>query len=166
MKPIITEKEYWGIFEISLVIKGLNAIVDLLGGIIIWFTSKAVLITFILNFFQNELSDNPKDYIANFIVNSAEALAVGSQYFLGAYLFLHGAVKMFLLICLYEKKLWAYPTSLVIFSLLILYESYTYYFNHSSWILAVIIFDMILVLLTGHEYDVLRKRHRNNLIMN
>src|SRR3989338_862615 len=115
MKPIITEKEYWGIFEISLLIKALNAIADLFGGIIVWFTSKAILVTFILNFFQNELSDNPNDYISNFIVNSAAALSISSQFILGAYLFIHGFVKMFLLICLYQKKLWAYPTSLIIF---------------------------------------------------
>ncbi len=161
MKPIITEKEYWGIFEVGLLIKALNAAADLLGGIIIWFTSKAVLVTFILNFFQNELSDNPDDYISNFIVNSAAALSVSSQFILGAYLFIHGVVKMFLLICLYQKKLWAYPTSIIIFSLLILYESYTYYFNPSAWILAVIIFDVILVLLTGHEYGVLRKKSKS-----
>ena len=163
MKPIITEKEYWGLFEISIVIKGLNALADLVGGLIIWFTSKVVLVTFLLNFFQNDLSDNPKDYIANFIVNSAEYLAVSSQYLLGGYLLIHGIVKIFLLICLYKKKLWAYPTSLIIFSLLIFYESYTLYFNYSIWVLIVIVLDIILVLLTGHEYAVLRKK-RNKLI--
>jgi uncharacterized membrane protein len=162
MEPIITENEYWGLFEISLVIKGLNALADLAGGIIIWFTSKVVLVTFILNFFQNDLSDNPKDYIANFIVNSAETLAVSSQYFLAAYLLIHGIVKIFLLVCLYKRKLWAYPTSIIIFSLLIFYESYTFYLNNSMLILIFTILDIILVLLTGHEYGVLKKKLKNS----
>lgn len=161
-EPVISEKEYWGLFEMSLLIKAMNAIFDLAGGIIIWFTSKAVLITFILNFFQGELSDNPKDYISNFIVSSAEALSVSSQYFLGAYLFIHGVVKMFLLICLYKKKLWAYPTSVIIFSLLVFYETYSLFFHYSIWTLIFTIFDVILVLLTAHEYGVLRKKHKNN----
>ena len=161
MEPvIITEKEYWGLFEISIFIKGLNAIGDITGGIIVWFTSKVVLVTFILNFFQNELSDSPKDYIANFIVNSAAALAVSSQYFLGAYLFIHGVVKIFLLVCLFKKKLWAYPTSIIIFSLLIFYESYSFYLSHSMWTLSFTLFDILLVLLTGHEYGVLRKHKK------
>ena len=160
-KVLITEKQYWGLFEISLLIKTLNAIADIIGGIILWFTSKVVLVTFILNFFQNDLSDNPKDYISNFIVNFAEALAVCSQYFLSAYLLIHGIVKIFLLICLYKKKLWAYPTSIIVFSLLTIYESYTLYLNHSMWILSFTLLDIILVLLTSHEYGVLRKRLRN-----
>ena len=157
---LIKEKTYWGLFEISLLIKSLNAIADTVGGLIIWFTSKAFLVTFILNIFQNELSDDPKDYIANFIVNSAEALAVSSQYFLGAYLLIHGVVKMFLLVCLYKKKLWVYPVSIVIFSLLIFYEIYSFYLNHSMWILLVILFDVFLVLLTWREYGVLNRKSK------
>jgi len=160
MKPIINEKEYWGLFEISLFIKGINALADIVGGIIIWSTSKLVLITFLLDIFQHELSDSPKDYLANFIVNSAEALSVSSQYFLSIYLLLHGIVKSLLLIGLYKKKIWAYPTSIIIFSLLIFYELYTYYFSHSLWTLAFTFFDILLVLLTGHEYGVLKKKQR------
>jgi uncharacterized membrane protein len=161
MEPVlINEKEYWGLFEISLFIKALNAIADLVGGIIIWFTSKVVLVTFILNLLQHELSDDPKDYVAKFIVNSAEALAVNSQYFLGAYLLIHGVVKIFLLICLYNKKLWAYPASIIVFSLLIFYESYLFYSSHSMWTLSFILLDVLLVLLTWHEYGVLKKKHK------
>jgi len=162
MEPVlIKEKEYLNLFKISLFIKGVNAIGDLMAAIVIWFTSKAVLIIFILDLFQNELSDNPKDYIANFIVNSAATFAVSSQYVLSIYLFIHGVIKMFLLICLFKKKLWAYPTSIIVFSLLIGYESYIFYFNHSLWTLSFTLFDILLVLLTGHEYGVLRKKLKN-----
>ena len=159
MEPVlITEKEYWSLFEISIIIKGLNALGDLLAGIVLWVISKAVLITFILNFFQNDLSDNPKDYISNFIVNSAATLAVSSQYFLSVYFLIHGIVKIFLLICLYKKKLWAYPTSIFVFTSLIFYESYTFYSNHSMWILAFTFLDVLLVLLTVHEYGVIKMK--------
>jgi uncharacterized membrane protein len=157
MEPIlINKKEYGNLFEISLIIKAINAIADVLGGIIIWFTSKIVLVTFVLNILQHELSDDPKDYVAKFIVNSAEALSVNSQYFLGGYLLIHGVVKIFLLICLYKKKLWAYPVSIIIFSIIIFYETYLFYFSHSLWTLAFILFDILLVLLTWHEYYFLK----------
>ena len=107
--------------------------------------------------FASEYYD-PKDYISIFIVSSAEKLAVGSQYFFGSYLFLHGIVKLFLVICLYKKKVWAYPTSIIIFTVLIFYEIYTLYLNHSLWTLSFILLDILVVLLTGHEYGVLKKR--------
>ena len=158
MKPIITEKEYWGLFEIGIIIKGLNAIGDVVAGLILWFTSKVFLVTFLLNFFQNDLSDNPNDYVAKFIVDSAATLAVSSQYFLGAYLFIHGIIKIFLLIFLYKKKIWAYPISIVVFSLIMFYEFNSFYLGQSIWVLAFALFDLFLVLLIVHEYKVLRKK--------
>jgi len=155
---VIKEKEYLGLFRIGILIKGIGAVLEVLSGILVWFTSKVVLVTFILNFFQNELSDDPKDFVANFIVNSAASLAVSSQYFFGAYLFLHGIIKIFLIIGLFNKKIWAYPISIIIFSIFIFYELYRFYFSHSIWILGFILFDILIVFLAGHEYGVLRKK--------
>lgn len=154
---MIKEKGFLNIFKISLLLKGLTAIAETAGGIFVWFTSKVLLVTSFLNIFQSFLSDNPKDYISIFIVNSAEKLAVGSQYFFGSYLFLHGIVKIFLVVCLYKKKIWAYPTSIIIFTLLIFYEIYTLYLNHSFWTLSFILLDILVVLLTVHEYGILKK---------
>ncbi len=155
---LIKEKGFLNIFKISLLLKGITAVLETAGGILVWFTSKVMLVTSFLNIFQNVLSDDPKDYISIFIVSSAEKLAVGSQYFFGSYLFLHGIVKLFLVICLYKKKVWAYPTSIIIFTVLIFYEIYTLYLNHSLWTLSFILLDILVVLLTGHEYGVLKKR--------
>jgi len=163
VEPIlIKEKEYLNLFKISIFLKGINAVAEMVGGILVWFISKAFLVTFILNLFQNELSDDPKDYVANFIVNSAASLSVSSQYFLGAYLFLHGIIKIFLIINLFRKKIWAYPVSIVIFSLFIFYELYRLYFSHSVWILGLTLFDMLIVLLAMHEYGVLKKKLKNH----
>lgn len=155
------EKEILNLFKISLILKGVNAVVEAIGGIVIWFTSKAVLVTFILNILQNELSDDPKDFVANFIVNSAEALSVGSQYVIGAYLFLHGFVKIFLLICLFKKKLWAYPLSIFIFTLIVVYEMYVYFVHPSVWTLSMIILDLLVIVLAIHEYNILKRRHKS-----
>lgn len=162
MEPtIMKEKEILNLFKISLILKGVNAVVEAIGGIVIWFTSKAVLVTFILNILQNELSDDPKDFVANFIVNSAEALSVGSQYVIGAYLFLHGFVKIFLLICLFKKKLWAYPLSIFIFTLIVVYEMYVYFVHPSVWTLSMIILDLLVIVLAIHEYNILKRRHKS-----
>ncbi len=159
MQPIIIkEKEYLSFFRTTLYLKSIGALSDILTGISVWLISKAFLITFVLNLLHNELSDDPKDVVANFIVNSAASFSVSSQYFLGAYLFLHGIVKLFLVINLFRRKIWAYPVSIVVFTLLIFYQVYEYYFTHSIWLLAFTILDIIVVLLTGHEYGVLKKK--------
>ena len=159
MQPIIIkEKEYLSFFRTTLYLKCIGALGDIVNGIFIWFVSKAFIITFVLNLLHNELSDDPKDVIANFIVNTAESFSVSSQYFLGVYLFLHGIIKLFLVINLFRRKIWAYPVSIVVFTLLIFYQIYEYSFTHSIWLLAFTILDIIVVLLTGHEYGVLKKK--------
>jgi uncharacterized membrane protein len=166
MEPVLIKKKYFTrLFQISLVIKEIDAFIEILGGALIWFTSKAVLVTFILDIFKNELSDNPKDVFANFIVNSASDFSVSSQYFLGAYLFLHGLIKIFLIINLFNKKLWAYPVTIIVFSIFIIYQLYIFNISHSLWTLTFSMFDILIVLLAGHEYGVLLKAKKHEKVL-
>lgn len=158
--PVVQEKEYLNIFKISIFMKGLNAFFEIFAGIIIGFTSKIVLVNFIFDIFRNELSDEPGDILGNFIVNSAVSISTSSQYFFAIYLILHGIIKITLIINLFRKKLWAYPSTIIIFSLFIFYELYRFYISHSVWILAFTIFDMLIVFLTIHEYRVLLRRKK------
>jgi uncharacterized membrane protein len=161
---LINEKEYSKLFKISLYFKGLGAVSDILNGILIWSVSKAFIVTFFLNFFQPILTDNPNDVVSGFIVDSAAAFSISSQYFLAIYLFIHGIIKLFLVINLFRKKIWAYPLSIIVFTLFIIIESYELYLKYSPWLLAFTLIDILVVLLAGHEYGVQRKRIRKNKI--
>ena len=161
--PVIKEKEYLNLFKISIFMKAITAFMEMCGGILIWFTSKIFLITLVLNLFKSELSDEPNDLLGNFIVNSAADFSISSQYFFGAYLFLHGTLKIFLIINLFRRKIWAYPATIIIFSLLIAYQLYRYFFSHSMWVLAFTLFDILIVFLTIHEYGVLRKKNKRKV---
>jgi uncharacterized membrane protein len=166
MEPILIKKKHFStLFQISLIIKEIDAIIEMLGGVLVWFTSKAVLVNFILDTFQNTLTDNPKDFVSNFIVNSASDFSVSSQYFLGAYLFLHGIIKIFLIINLFNKKLWAYPATIIVFSLFIAYQLYIFNISHSMWTLSFTLFDILIVLLAGHEFGVLLKHKKHEKVL-
>lgn len=161
MEPIFkTETEYSNLFKISLILKSFNAMFDILGGVFMWFASKIFLITFILNFFKNEITDDPHNIVGKFIVDSAATLSVSSQYFISIYLLIHGAVKIFLLINLFKKRLWAYPLSIFVFSALIIYQIYELYISFSVWVFLFTSFDTLMVLLVIHEYGVLKIKHK------
>jgi uncharacterized membrane protein len=97
MQPeILKEKNIFRIFEVGLLIKGVNAILEIASGIFIWFINKAFIITLFLNLTQNKLTDDPNDYFSGFIVNSAAAFSTSSQTFFAFYLFAHGLIKIFL----------------------------------------------------------------------
>ena len=157
MQPIIKEKSVFRIFEIGLFLKGLNGLIEIIGGILILVLDKKEIVYFIFKLTQNELSDDPRDFIANFIVNAVGNFASSPQLIFTIYLLIHGAIKLFLIIGLFRNKIWAYPTSIVIFSLFIIYQFYGYYFSHSLELLIWTLLDVIIVILTIHEYKVRRK---------
>ncbi len=159
MKPAI-EKEISIIYKIGLILKGLVSLLELFGGIIILSVSKTYIIVSVLNIFQNELSDDPNDFLANFIVNSAATFSVSSQLFIGLYLLIHGAVKVFIIINILRKKIWAYPVAIVLFSFFILYQAYRLYFTHLSLKLGLIGigFDTVVLILVIIDYVAQRKR--------
>jgi uncharacterized membrane protein len=151
MKPT-NEKRIHLFFEVGIVLKGLHALIEIVGGILLFIISKAFIISSVLSITQEELSEDPKDFIAHYLINSANQLSVSTQHFAAIYLLSHGVIKIFLVIGLLRNKLWAYPTSIVVFSLFVIYQMFRFYFTHSIWLLALTILDLVIIGLTWHEY--------------
>ncbi len=152
MRKFLTEKNIKLAFEISVVLKGLHALMELIGGAIILFISKEFVITTIFAITQEELSEDPKDFIAHYLTKLAQNFSVSAQQFAALYLLSHGLIKIFLVIGLLKEKLWAYPAAIVIFSTFIIYQLWRFAFTHSIWLLLLTIFDIIIIWLTWHEY--------------
>lgn len=148
MKEKIIYRIYWW----GLVIKGLNALSEIAGGLLVFFVSKAVAVNYILSLVTGELRDDPSDKFGLFIVNSIADFSSASKTFLALYLFTHGILKTLAIIGLFTKKLWAYPISLTVFSTFVVYQMYRYYFTHSIWMLILSIFDAMIIWLVWHEY--------------
>jgi len=54
-------------------------------------------------------------------------------------------------------KLWYYPVSLVVFSLFIVYQLYRYSYTQSIWLLFITAVDIVVIVLTWHEYRFLQR---------
>ena len=59
---------------------------------------------------------------------------------------------------LLREKLWAYPASFAVFGAFIAYQLYRYTFTHGFGLIALTLFDLVVMLLIWHEYRLL-KRH-------
>jgi len=147
------EKEVYLIFFYSIVLKGLNAIGEIVGGIVALIISQEFIIKIALFLTQSELSDDPNDKFANYLIHSAQQFSVSSKHFIALYLLSHGIIKLGLVVGLLKNKVWAYPISILMFSLFILYQLYRFYFTHSLWLIALTIFDLIVIWLVWHEYQ-------------
>ena len=105
----------------------------------------------------DELSDDPNDFWANFLVHGAQSFSLSSQHFLAFYLLSHGVIKGFLVLALFKEKLWSYPLAMVIFSLFGGYQIFEFTRTGSLWLLVLTVLDIFIIILTWHEYRYMRK---------
>ncbi|MDE1925115.1 MAG: DUF2127 domain-containing protein [Patescibacteria group bacterium] len=158
IKKLFEEKNIHLLFELSLIGKGIIALFEIIGGILVYFISQQFLMNLVLAITQDELTEDPKDFIAHYLIQSAQNFSISSQHFAAFFLFSHGIIKMFLIIGLLREKRWYYPTAMVIFGLFIVYQLYRFSFTHSLWLLLITFLDILVIWLTWHEYRYVRNK--------
>ena len=139
-------------FYVSIWLKGLHAAFEVVGGIALFFTSPEFILRVVALMTQDELANDPNDFIATTLLHAAENISVSSERFAAAYLLSHGAVKMFLVIGLLRNRYWAFPAALVMFGGFILYQLYRFTFTHSLGLIALTVFDLAVMWLIWREY--------------
>ena len=96
--------------------------------------------------------------IARYLLHTANGLTGSAVIFGAAYLLLHGAVKVMLVIALLLNKLWAYPTMIIVLLIFIGYQLYRIALQPSAGLIALTVFDAVIVALTWREYRRQRRR--------
>lgn len=107
---------------------------------------------------SHELEQDPNDALFQFIYNILEDHSFTVTYFLAAYLFFWGAIDVVLSLFLLRHKLWAFPVSIVLMTLFIIYEIYRVCHTHSKILLLLIILDSFIIYLIYREYKILSKK--------
>jgi uncharacterized membrane protein len=102
---------------------------------------------------SQELSDDPTDLFATYVVHTGQHLASGGTTFLVAYLLVHGIIKLTAVGSLLLNKLWGYPFSIVTLGLFMLYQIYEISLHHSVFLVLLTIFDIFLMWLIFREYQ-------------
>jgi len=159
-RNVLDEKQVHLIFEISLFLKGAFALLELVGAFLAYFIPKQFVLGLVAMLTQRELAEDPRDLVANYLLHAAQHLSIGTQHFAAFYLLSHGAIKLWLIVGLLREKLWYYPTALIVFSLFIVYQLYRFSFTHSAFLLFITTVDLLVIVLTLHEYRYLKRRMR------
>lgn len=146
-------------FLISLILKGLDGVLELICGIALLIVTPEQIAAVVQALTHNELSEDPHDFIANWLVRYANSLDVSTTAFGAAYLLVHGVVKVFLVVAVLQGKLWAYPWLIGFLVLFIGYQGFELIVHFSWGLLLLTAFDIFIVILTVREYR-LRKQDR------
>jgi uncharacterized membrane protein len=150
------EQRIHQIFEVSVLLKGAHALVECLGGIALAIINTNTIANLANKLTQNELVEDPHDFIATHLLMWAQNFSVGTKTFYAFYLLSHGAVKIFLVIGLLRGKLWSYPASLVVMGLFIAYQLYRFSYTHGAGLIVLTVFDVFVMGLIWHEYKLVR----------
>jgi uncharacterized membrane protein len=145
------------VFDISLILKGIHAAIEIVGGFFVLFISQEMVANFVLSITQEELSEDPHDTLSHYLIIAAQHYSLSSQHFIAFYLLSHGIIKGFLVINLFKEKLWAYPLAMVTFSLFGVYQIFEYFHRGGLWLLALTVLDIFLIVLTWHEYGYIKR---------
>ena len=151
------EKRIHQIFVVSVLFKGAHAFVEIIGGVLLYLFSTQTLVALMLRYSQDELIEDPHDWVGTHLLTFARGFSVEDHHFYAFYLLSHGIVKSVLVLGLLKEKLWAYPASFVVFGLFIAYQLYRYSFTHEIALILLTIFDLFVIYLAVHEYRLLRK---------
>lgn len=151
------EKRIHQIFVASVLFKGAHALVEVVSGIALYLFSTRTLVAMMLRYSQDELIEDPHDWFGLRLLGFARGFSVQDHHFYAFYLLSHGIVKSVLVIGLLRQKLWAYPVSVAVFGLFIAYQLYRYSYTHEVALMLLTAFDLFLIVLTIHEYRLLRK---------
>jgi uncharacterized membrane protein len=146
-------------FKVSITLKGLDGLLEIIGGIVLLFVRPANLDHLVRSLTQHELSQDPHDFIARHLVHSTSHLSSGSTLFAAIYLLSHGIAKVVLVVALLRDQLWAYPALIILLGAFIAYQLYRLYYRWSIGLTLLTIFDGFVVWLTWSEYQSKRSKH-------
>jgi uncharacterized membrane protein len=146
-------------FKIGLVLKGLDGILEVVGGILLLFLTPHAIEHVVRVLTAHELSQDPHDLIAHYLLRTAGHLNTGTTLFGAIYLLSHGIAKIVLVALVLKDKLWAYPWLIALLLAFIGYQLYQIIAVHfSAGLTALTVFDAALVWLTWREYQSKRAR--------
>lgn len=152
----MNERRIHQIFEVSVLLKGAYALIESFGGLALVFVSQSSIMHLISALTQHELIEDPNDPVAGLLLRSAQNLTLGTQQFYAFYLLSHGVIKLGLVIGLLRNKLWAYPASLAVLGLFVVYQLYRFSYTQGVGLIVLSAFDVVVLGLIWHEYRLVR----------
>ncbi len=145
-------------FKISVALKGLDGVLEIIGGCALLFVSPATLQSWARALTAHELAEDPHDFVATHLLHSASQLSHATTLFGAVYLLSHGIAKVVLVVALLREQLWAYPWMVALLGVFIVYQLYRLSDRFTVGLALLTAFDGFVVWLTVREYREKRRQ--------
>lgn len=140
-------------YEIGILIKGFDGLVELIAGLFLLIVRPETIghLTHLIT--QAELNEDPHSIVATHILHYGETLAKGHNIFAILFLLTHGLTKVVLVVCLLRAKLWAYPFALITLGIFILYQLYELSTKPTFGMAFLTVLDAVIIWLVWREWQ-------------
>ena len=140
------------LFEASAFIKAASSTAEIILGILFFTLNPQVVNKILFFILGDELTEQPRDPIWNFLFHGFTGLSAGSQHFWAVIFITHGVAIMLLVIGLIEKRLWIYPSAAIIFGCFAIYQICHIIYSPSIILSLFEVFDILFIWLITWEY--------------
>jgi uncharacterized membrane protein len=152
----VQEKNIHAVFKASVLIKGVNALLECIGGIAVALARADEVAAWVARMAQTYLVEGTHGFVASHVIDWAQSVSIQTQHFIAFYLLSHGLIKLVIVVGLFKEQRWSYPLALVAFTGFIVYQLYRYSYTHGVGLLVLTAFDLFLIALVWHEYKLIR----------
>lgn len=139
----------------GLILKAANALIELIGGLIMLIVSHEWLNRLVLQIALPELKEDPDDPLMNYLIT--RGLNISSQHSVAVFMLFHGLAKLIIIWLLWKNKMWAYPLAFVAFGIFISYEAHCYWESQSLFMLLIVVLDLAIITVIALKYRSLKR---------
>jgi uncharacterized membrane protein len=145
------------LFQVGIVLKGLDGVLEVAGGVLLVVLGPAGVSRVIAFLTQHELSEDPRDAVAGWVVDHFGHIGAGTVHFAAVYLLVHGVVKVVLVAGLIRERLGIFPWALGFLGTFILYQGYRLLILPSAGLAFLTALDLVIMALVWREYEAVRR---------
>ena len=139
----------------SVLLKGAISVAEVVVGIALFFIPPQTIVSlaiWLLNYI-------PVASLQQALMTEVAHYTTGAVTFVALYLLSRGLIKAVLIGALLRNILWAYPASLGVLTLFLVYQAYQIITDHSILIIGITIFDLVVMYFIYREWHIV-KRHQ------
>lgn len=162
LEPESPESEHtiYELFKWSVLLKGLISLAEVLAGISLLVLPPVVVargISFITSLLSGYAQYAPIQHILGELTHYGGAAVI----FASAFLLTRGLIKCVLIWALLKNVLWAYPWSLAVMAIFVLYQIYEYVHTGSLLLAGITVFDLIVMYFIWREWRIVLRHQQS-----
>ncbi|HTH12994.1 MAG TPA: DUF2127 domain-containing protein [Spirochaetia bacterium] len=139
------------VFLVGLTLKGLSALSELVGGILLVVIPLETLRGWAMDLVGKVGSVLPLEWVGRSI-QALERISPATVTFVAWYFLSHAVLKALVVACLLARKAWAYPLGIVVFVGFLGYQTWEYFRAGGVFYLLLDVLDLALIGLTAVEW--------------